>query len=698
MQKRGIFLLFLTTSLISSDLKKVTIEEELNSQTIKDISSHELKSADLGDALFKNVASIDMIRRSGIANDILLRGQKRDNINVIVDGAKIYGACVNRMDPPISHVLTNNIDYVRVSEGPFDVENFGTLSGLVSIKTKKPTKKLKGSVGINLGSFGYQKWYGDISGGSDKIKILLSASTEKSDQYKDGNGDNFYDQIQKNIDKKIAPPSSQFQNRYKDMDAYTKSTLLSKIYIDLSKNQELRFSYTANRSDDILYPSTKMDAVYDNSDIYNLQYIIQSLGIYSKKLEFQAYNSKVDHPMSTRYRIAGAKKEKTHHLKTDMKAFKIKNYLDTVLGDTIFGLDYSKRNWDGIFTSNNKALKMKNGILAPKSINDVDTKNIAFFAKTKDRISNKLTLDYGCRVDDTKIDSASAKEPSNDYRSISLNIFADYKVDDDLNIFGGIGNSNRVPDARELYLLMMGNHYGTPNLKQSKNYEIDLGFKKIFDKFSIKLKTYYSFIKDYIAFNSSNKGHHSFENVDADIYGGEISGDWLIDDNLYIDYAINYKRGKKRDPLNNQKGKNLPNIRPLKSIISLNYEDEKNSAKIEFIGSTKWDKIDIENGEQELKGYGVINLKADHKFRHNLKLSLGIDNLLDKTYTTANTYKDLNLLTTGTTPNSVMLLNEPGRYFYANVEWGFWFISIFFIILPKKLSLLGSIIPIFLIF
>ena len=36
-----------------------------------------IKSADLAEALSKNVPSISIVRRSGIANDIILRGQKK---------------------------------------------------------------------------------------------------------------------------------------------------------------------------------------------------------------------------------------------------------------------------------------------------------------------------------------------------------------------------------------------------------------------------------------------------------------------------------------------------------------------------------------------------------------------------------------------------------------------------------------------
>ncbi len=77
----------------ATTLNEINIVEKSNSKLIKDINSEELKSADLAEALTKNSANISVVRRNGIANDIILRGQKKDNINILIDDAKIYGAC-----------------------------------------------------------------------------------------------------------------------------------------------------------------------------------------------------------------------------------------------------------------------------------------------------------------------------------------------------------------------------------------------------------------------------------------------------------------------------------------------------------------------------------------------------------------------------------------------------------------------------
>ena len=178
----------------SGTLDAINVEAETFSRVVENINGEELKSADLAEALSRNSASITMIRGSGVANDIILRGQKRDNINVLMDNAKIYGGCSNRMDPAITHINADNIDTLTVIEGPYDVEHFGTLSGLVVAETKKPSKETTAEVNLGAGSYGYRKASASAGGGNEYVRVLMSASTEESNQYKDGNGNTLAEQ------------------------------------------------------------------------------------------------------------------------------------------------------------------------------------------------------------------------------------------------------------------------------------------------------------------------------------------------------------------------------------------------------------------------------------------------------------------------------------------------------------------------
>jgi len=456
------------------------------------------------------------------------------------------------------------------------------------------------------------------------------------------------------------------------MDAYTKKTLMGKLFWDIAQNHELRLSYTANRSDDVLYPSSKMDAIYDDSDIYNLEYIAKALGKYSKKLTLQTYYSTVEHPMSTKYRNMAKMKgfEVTHKLETEMRGTKLKNSFDLDNHEITAGLDYSLRNWDGGYYKNGKPFPEAKF----HSIYDSDTENYAFFAKDKVTLSN-ISVEVGLRYDDTSVTSKNTKQQDNDYSELNGYVLTTYHKDAD-RYYIGIGRSSRVPDAKELYWVgSMGNMIGTPNLDDTVNYELDMGLEKQFENMLFKAKLFYSKLDNFIAYNASKVNkmgmpQNAYENVDASIYGGEISGSWFATDMLYFDYGASYQRGKKDDPLTDQTGTNMPEIPPLKFNIAANYDyDDSLSLKAEVIGSDRWKDYDKENGEQELGGYAIMNLKASKTFKKSFELTLGVDNVFDKTYAVSNTYKDLVLLTTG--DNNVMLMNEPGRYYYANLRYKF---------------------------
>ncbi len=684
--KRGF--LVLTVALASyaqsTDVQKVIIEEKINTLSIKNISSQEIKSADLAEAISNNAPSASLVRRSGIANDIILRGQKRDNINIIVDGAKVCGACVNRMDPPTSHIVTHLVKDVNIKEGPFDVENFGTLSGLVDISTKEPQEGFGGELSLGAGSFGYQKGSLTLHGGNDRIKALFTISNETSGQYKDGNGDDFAQQL---ISATTGTTSAgtQFQPKYADMDAYEKTVFMGKIFAHINDHQDIKFSYTGNRSDDVLYPSSKMDAIWDDSDIYNFEYQIRDIGTYSKALDFQFYDSEVDHPMSIKYRKSALKKGNiTNHLTTQMQGFKLKNTFDILQQTIMIGLDTSTRNWDGAYYHDSKGKPVRFPPSSPsagaikRSIHDAKTTNKALFLKSNASYKD-IDIESGLRYDDSSITNGG-KTLNNDYHALNANLFATLSKSNNLKYFAGVGKSSRVPDARELYFLSLMSPsatqlIGTPTLKQTTNYEIDLGFEKMYDSFSIKTKLFYSKLKNYIYLNATKK-HNVFENIDAKIYGAEISGAYLASDNLYIDYGIAYKRGKKDAPLQGQRNKDLADISPLKANIGMHYDyDDTLNATLKLITAKNWDRYDSDNGEQKLDGYTVLNAKINKTFSNALTLTLGVDNILDETYTTTNTYKDLTLITTSTATNTavdnVMLLNEPGRYFYLNASYKF---------------------------
>jgi iron complex outermembrane receptor protein len=500
--------------------------------------------------------------------------------------------------------------------------------------------------------------------------LLVSASYENSEQYEDGNGDTIADQVDKYYDKAgpfAANKDPRYQDKYSDMDAYTKKSLMTKMFIKTLEDQELRLSYTANRSDDVLYGNSYMDAIYDDSNIYSIEYNIDNINNYYKNINLQYYKSDVDHPMSTEYRKSSLipAKDNTNHLTTDMQGIKMKNSFDFSGYKVMLGLDGSERKWDGKYynTTTGNSLPAGNS----KSIDGAKTKNGAIFAKL-DKSFGNLNVKLGARYDDTKITHAT--EDRKDYSAVSGNVVTTYNFNNENKVFVGLGSASRVPDARELYFRSSkGKLIGTPDLKQTTNNEIDLGYELTNSSFKFKIKTFYSKLDDYI-YIERNVATNAFQNIDAYVYGGEITASYFASDDISLDLGASFKRGKKDEALDGQSDKDLADMAPPRASIAANYEYYTNSlATLEVQMSDRWDKYDEDNGEQELAGWAVVNMKVKHALDKHAEITVGVNNMLDHTYAVNNTYQDLILLDGAN--DAIMLMNEPGRYFYTNLTFKF---------------------------
>ena len=658
--KKGLLLsLFAVSALFAQNVELQSIE--VDASVINDVAQNAKVSADLSEVLINESPAVDMSRRSGIANDVFIRGFKRDNISVSMDGTKVYGACPNRMDPPVSHILSNNIQNVQIIEGPYDVTEYGNLGGGVKIKTLEPKKGWHGDISVGGGSWNYKKLSGMFTGGDDFIRIFVAGSTEESNQYKDGNGDTLADQIDKRASAKY-----RYMPAYHDMQAFTKRSFMTKVALNPIKNQEARFSYTANRSRDVLYPNTPMDALSDDSDIYNVEYEIKQIAPWYKSATLQYYKTKVDHPMANYYRKSSMMKRMMNHMYSSMDAMKLKNRFDFGRVKSDLGLEYGKRIWDGEYSVKMGSMPVRH----MKSLDDVETKNYSAYLKLAKKIE-ALNITAGARYDKSKVHPRTdATLPDNDYNSFGANIFVNYALSDANKLFFGIGQAQRVPDARELYFKNKdGSLAGTPNLSQVTNRESDVGYKFAGEDIDFKIKAFYSDLKNYIYINSS-KMHNIFENVDAYIYGGELSGSYYLSDAFTIEAQAAYKRGRKKDALPGQSDKDLADIAPLEGKMGIVWDYAARSyARLDVTARDRWKNYDADNGEQAISGWGVVDFKLRHNFKKGIDMTVGVNNLLDKTYIRSNTYKDLTLVSTG--GGEAVMLNEPGRYIYTNFEFSF---------------------------
>jgi iron complex outermembrane receptor protein len=94
----------------------VSVVGEAPRATLEASELREGTAVDIGEALGWK-AGLWRLRKGGIANEVVLRGLQSRDLNVLIDGQRVYGACPNHMDPAAFHVDVAEVDRVEVGKG-----------------------------------------------------------------------------------------------------------------------------------------------------------------------------------------------------------------------------------------------------------------------------------------------------------------------------------------------------------------------------------------------------------------------------------------------------------------------------------------------------------------------------------------------------------------------------------------------------
>lgn len=118
-----------------------------------------------------------------------------------------------------------------------------------------------------------------------------------------------------------------------------------------------------------------------------------------------------------------------------------------------------------------------------------------------------------------------------------------------------------------------------------------------------------------------------FANTDARLYGFDIDAGYDLAGPLRVDAVASYVRAERRDI-----DDDLYRIAPFSLTAGLTWEAEAWSSTLEVRGVARQDKVSLSNGEAETPGYVLVNLYADWQVREGVRLSAGVENLLDHTW------------------------------------------------------------------
>lgn len=646
-------------------LDEITVRGIQQPQSEESLTIREVRESPargMGEAL-QALPGLSMVRKGAIANDVVVRGLQGDDINVFLDGVRIHGGCPSRMDPPSFHFDFAEVDAIEVIKGPYDVENPGSLGGVVNAVSRKPGQGSGFSASLTYGTADLVNASLKASYGGEQFDALAGYAYKYSLPPRSGDGKRITD---------IYPADS--KNRYRDDDvdsrAYSIDTFWVKGGYRMTDKARTELSYSYQDADHVLYPYLLMDADYDRTDRLNWTTTVDHLGPVLKQLFFQAWWNEVEHRMHDSYRVssqATAAIRRDYSMQTDASTetygAKLKGSLELGPGTLETGVDYYLRNWDAV----NVAAGYRSYEPQPM-IPDVDIDNIGIFAVYSWNFDDRWFVKAGGRLDHTRAEAnklsatrlAALMQPyfpgdsldnDTDFTEASGNLQVTWKAADNLELFAGFGSGSRTPDPQELYINLQRlitpmnptaiNWLGNPELSPTRNNQFDLGARLSGDAWFVKATLFYSDLSDYVNIvdlpDPDGAGPlvsaRSYRNVDATLQGGELSGQLALPVDLYLSGALSYVRGE-----NDDNDKPLAEMPPLAGNVNLRYDGGRWFVEVTERFAARQDRVADELSETESAGWGVTDLKAGLNWE-KWGVTGGINNLFDKFYYTHLSYQ-----------------------------------------------------------
>jgi iron complex outermembrane receptor protein len=520
-----------------------------NSREILEIREvRESAAKDVGEALAE-LEGLWMVRRGGIANDVVLRGFQQGNVNMLIDGARILGACPNHMDPSAFHVDFAEIESVQVTKGPFDIRNQGSLGGTVNVVTKKRADGFRVTPNAAAGSSGY---FNPSLQGSYAVGwayVLGGYSYRRSDVYRDGSGRRVTDY-------------ANYTASGRDNRAFDINTGWMKFGLSPGWNQNIEVAYTRQQGGLTLYPYLLMDAIYDNADRASASWSLQPGGMI-QRVYAQGYFTRVKHWMTDELRSSSVGAARSYGMATFAGTKALGGRFEVELPDTFLGFETYSRDWNAVNT-----MRLSGTYTDQPSLPDVRIRTGGVYAQHH-RYYGKLRVTAGARLDAAASEARSrsintdlywafqdtASKTASDLNP-SATLWATYALPKGLELFGGAGSTVRVPDPQERYFALkrMGSDWvGNPNLVPARNNEADAGIHVRTGRFSLRPTLFYSRLDNFIALYSQSLRHptmgimntaaRSYGNVDARVYGGELSYSVAFGRSVLVSGGASYTRG-----------------------------------------------------------------------------------------------------------------------------------------------------------
>lgn len=602
-------------------------------------------ASDAADYL-KTIPGFSGVRSGGVNSDPVFRGMFGSRLKLLTNGGEMLGACPSRMDSPSSYISPETYDELTVIKGPQSVLWGPGASAATILFEREPENftepdfRLNSSVLVGSNRRFDRSIDGAVGSRDGYVRIIANGS--KAHDYNDGNGD-------------------RVPSRWNKWN--------SDVIVGWTPTDDTLLELTAGKGDgESRYAGRGMDGTQFERESLSLRFKQTNLTDTWAALEAQVYYNYADHVMDN-FRLRAFKP-------SAMMGMPMSSNVDRrTLGTRIS----STWQWDaleliaGVDAQKNEHRKrMSRGLNSSyKHIawnKDADFHQYGVFSELSWTMADAGRLISGVRLD--RVESQDFRDKADTKkRSTTLpSGFVRYEHDMQslpATTYIGLGHSQRFPDYWELF---SGGAQAFDDINPEKTTQVDLGIQYSAGPVEAWASAYVGQVRDYIMFDYGMMNSKASSNIDARVMGGEFGAGYQFSPNIKGDMSLAYAYGK-----NSSDGRAMPQIPPLETRFSLNYE------KGDFSSSALWrvvaaqNRIDAGRGNVVSKdfdassGFGVFSLNSAYRLSQNWTVSAGIDNLFDKNYS-----EHLNLGGNGAFGLSAdERINESGRTWWTRIDMKF---------------------------
>ena len=600
-----------------------------------------------GAAYLQSIVGFNQIKNGGANGDVTFRGMFGSRIKILTDGTENLGACPSRMDNPASYVSPESYDKITVVKGPQTVQYAHTGSAATVIFEREPeqltsAKPYRGQASVMLGSYGRLDQNVEAAVGDETKYARLNANRSIADSYQDGAGNTV--------------PS--------DWEKWNADLALG-----WTPNEDTWVELKGGKSDgEAVYAGRPMDGSKFARESLGLHVEKKNIGDVIKKVEAQVDYSYNDHVMDN---FSLRKFNPADGMSMPMASNVARRTLNARVAMT---QDWGKLQLiSGIDSQKNEHTKRSGSLMSPYQnkarVGDMDFESYGAFGELSYAFNDQHKLVTGARVDQAKIDNlATDTERKETLPSGFVRI--ESELAEHVKTYAGLGYVERVPDYWELFSTKYHQSAGTTfaDLENEKTAQFDAGYQYEQGAFKSWASAYAGLINDYILTKYTSMTDAHTRNVDATIAGAEVGMGYQFTDALQADVSAMYAWGE-----NTTDNTPLPQISPLEGRLNLRYVQDRYTLGALLRVVDGQSRISKDEGNivgydlKESSGFGVLSLNGSYNLNKSVDVSVGVDNVLDKTYSEHLNKLGLN----GTGSAAKVQFNNSGRNYWARISMKF---------------------------